>query len=1261
MLKKILSGCLSVCVLLSGVSVAAASEYTVVTDDTNNAPQENVNQEKREETSGYTDIDDSVSTTTGELFKLQYEPADSWSSESGYHDLFFNGTDHYSHGDKEVSVSMNFSGTGLEIYASQNTGHANFDVYIDDVLKGTGAAHLESGGPNHKQKLFEISNLDDQAHTLKIVKSKGQTAALQLDQIRVYHSPIAPTKLTLNKDLVLLTPGETAKLLVTLEPWIASDEIVWTSAKPDVVSVQDGTLTAANEVAKRESVTITARAASNKEATASAEIVVDPTIAAMNAYVGNEKLLETQENYEDLKSGSKNTFHGTAWKGSNLNSKIVITTNKNVSGVQVTASDFMSKEGVILPKENIKINWLKEITTNEGRNATGEKKQYPDVIHQGGKKDIAAKDVQFAWVNIAIPEDTKSGTYVGTLEVNADDLEHPFELTYTIEVINLKQPTLQDVDYEVQIWQHPFSVANYYLGLGKTPSGGISDDRDDDFYFTDAHFALMEDSMKEYRELGGRDVVANIVEEAWNHQSYYKDLSMVKWTKKADGSWKFDYTWYDKWIDFQIKMGVLDPANGVGQIKCYSIVPWENQIEYYDEAAQETVKKAFNPGTEEFKAIWTAFLTDFMKHSEEQGWFDITYISMDERGLNLLKPAVEVIHSVQNKDGKHFKISSAMNAESLHEREFLKKVDDISINLDNASNIALMNEVSEERRSLGLKTTFYSCTGNYPTNYTISDPGDNYWTAWYSLTLGTDGFMRWAWDNYVYDMLGDNTYRYWEPGDGWYIYPVERGQENSQDPNFYSTPRYELFKQGLQDVAKAKYLLLSDAVSAEQKAELSSVVNHLDKPEKRILHGAAVPKNEEARMLTHTESERALNATNKIAREIAKEETYVDKTALAEAIQQYHPDHYKESDYTEPSWNEFKTIHAYAVSVLNDAAATQDTVNQAVQALKGAVNRLTPISSGSGGGSGSGSGGGSSSKPTKPDQKNPQPETPPVVQPDTSIPVVKPGQKTEISIGQDQKVTITAETTDQKQYTIKMEKNGSEAVGLDVQIALQTTQSGMGTVAIIVNADGTETILTDSYYENGKVVMTLSQSCTIKVENRVASFDDVSAIDWYKDSVDFVTSHSLFSGKSKTAFAPNDQMTRGMLVTVLYRLEGQPTTQSNAPFTDVDPKQYYAAPIAWASQNRVVTGTSPSTFTPNSPITREQLAVILYRYADSPDVNGNNGTYSDASSISSWAKDAVMWATQTGIITGSNDGKLNPQGNATRAETAAMLMRYVKQ
>ena len=834
-----------------------------------------VSEPEEPEFPGYSDVDDATSTSSGELFKIQYEPAAEWNAESGYPNLFLNGTDHYStsgEGSEGQYYTMKFIGTGIEIYASKNTAHADFDVYIDDEFAGTGEANLESGNTQHQQLLFKAEGLENTTHTLRVEKTPGDTAtkAMQIDMIRVYHEEMAPTSITLDRSEVTMIPGGSTTLNASVEPWVATnDDIIWTSSNDAVVSVEDGVLTAA-EVETKETVIITAMAAADESVYVQATITVDPSLAVMNAYVGNEKLLDIAEDYDELAVGNDPTYEGTAWRGDQLNSKVVVATmGRDVTNVQVTASDFTNEQGAVLSADNFDIKWLKEIDANIGRgNSSAPVKEFPDMIYKGGAKDIAANDVQFAWIKINVPEDTQAGTYTGTITVSADELSEPFVLRYTIEVIDLVQPEAGATD--IQIWQHPFSVANYYLGLGSQPSGGISNDLAEDFYFTEEHFNLMRASMEEYVEMGGHDAVANIVEEAWNHQSYYSDPSMVKWTKKADGSWEFDYTWYDAWIEFMIECGVLDPENGIGQIKCYSIVPWNNQIAYYDEASGETVKESHSPGSDSWKAMWEPFLEDFIQHSKEKGWFEITYISMDERGLSELEPAVEMIESVTDEEGNHFKISSALNYAAPEYYDFTDRIDDISINLGNASNVQQMKDLSEHRRELGLNTTFYTCTGDYPSNFTISDPGDNYWDVWYTMTLGTDGYMRWAWDNFVYDMHGDITYRYWEPGDGWFFYPLEREEADmSETVGFYSTPRYELFKQGVRDVAKAKYLLESEEVSEEQKEELRSVVENLSRPSGTTSYGSRVPANEEQRMLVHSETERALEATNALAREVA--------------------------------------------------------------------------------------------------------------------------------------------------------------------------------------------------------------------------------------------------------------------------------------------------------------------------------------------------------------------------------------------------------
>ena len=176
-------------------------------------------------------------------------------------------------------------------------------------------------------------------------------------------------------------------------------------------------------------------------------------------------------------------------------------------------------------------------------------------------------------------------------------------------------------------------------------------------------------------------------------------------------------------------------------------------------------------------------------------------------------------------------------------------------------------------------------------------------------------------------------------------------------------------------------------------------------------------------------------------------------------------------------------------------------------------------------------------------------------------------------------------------------------------------------------------------------------------------FNDVSANDWFASAVDYVTGKGMMNGTADNTFSPKANTTRGMVVTVLYRLENQPST-SAASFTDVASGAYYANAVAWANANGIVSGYGSGKFGPNDKVTREQLAAILYRYAQYKkyDVSVGEDTnilsYDDAQSISSYAIPAIQWACGAGVVTGKSGSKLDPKGNATGAEVAAMLMRF---
>ncbi len=176
-------------------------------------------------------------------------------------------------------------------------------------------------------------------------------------------------------------------------------------------------------------------------------------------------------------------------------------------------------------------------------------------------------------------------------------------------------------------------------------------------------------------------------------------------------------------------------------------------------------------------------------------------------------------------------------------------------------------------------------------------------------------------------------------------------------------------------------------------------------------------------------------------------------------------------------------------------------------------------------------------------------------------------------------------------------------------------------------------------------------------------FTDVSTSDWFYDDVAFVYKNGLFSGTDSRSFSPNASMTRAMLVTVLYRLEGEPTVTGRSSFTDVRSGAYYEKSVIWAAANGIVTGTDSTSFSPDAKVTREQLAAILYRYAQyrklDTDASAKLNSFTDADSVSAYASEALGWAVSESLINGAS-GKLMPKGDATRAQVAAILHRFVK-
>ena len=213
-----------------------------------------------------------------------------------------------------------------------------------------------------------------------------------------------------------------------------------------------------------------------------------------------------------------------------------------------------------------------------------------------------------------------------------------------------------------------------------------------------------------------------------------------------------------------------------------------------------------------------------------------------------------------------------------------------------------------------------------------------------------------------------------------------------------------------------------------------------------------------------------------------------------------------------------------------------------------------------------------------------------------------------------------------------------------VEIPVENVTSG--TVAVIVHEDGTEELVKDSKPTEGGVQLELSGSTTVKIIDNSKTFDDTKD-HWSRDEVNFVAARELFNGVGGNQFGVSQPMTRGMVNTVLARLAGVDTTPSQG-------QAWYEVGTDWAKKNGISDGTNPT-----APVTREQLATLLYRYAGSPSVSGTLHA-ADAASVSDYAEDALLWANQNGIVNGVGSNTIAPKDNAQRAQVAAMLARYLQ-
>lgn len=479
----------------------------------------------------------------------------------------------------------------------------------------------------------------------------------------------------------------------------------------------------------------------------------------------------------------------SAWKGERVCAQFVIWSGEEIKELNFSAGELRNGEESI-GKEHLTTAFVRYVMTDElNKDGNGGCGQRPDptkfdstlvadpIDHITPSLLIPSHSTQGGWVSIHIPSQVKTGAYRGTILVK-DGEKVISTLGITVNVGQRTLPPPSEWAFHLDLWQNPYAVARYYQ---VTP-------------WSKEHFDYMRPHMKLYADAGGKSITASIMHKPWNGQTYDYFESMVTWIKKADGTWMFDYTVFDKWVEFMMEMGIRK------QINCYSMVPWKLSFRYFDQATNSLQSVSTQPGEVVYEDMWLAMLRSFAAHLKQKGWFGITYISMDERPMETMLKTLEIIR----KADKDFKVSLA----GAYHKELVYELDDYCV----ALRMKYPEDVKRQRKQAGKVTTFYtSCEEARPNTFSFSPPAETEWFAWYSAKEGLDGYLRWALNSWVEHPLQDSRFHTWAAGDTYLIYPGGR-----------SSLRFEHLIDGIQAYEKIR-LLKKEYVEKGDKRKLDKI------------------------------------------------------------------------------------------------------------------------------------------------------------------------------------------------------------------------------------------------------------------------------------------------------------------------------------------------------------------------------------------------------------------------------------------------------
>ena len=464
-----------------------------------------------------------------------------------------------------------------------------------------------------------------------------------------------------------------------------------------------------------------------------------------------------------------------AWRGERVAAQAVLATPKEPGEVTITVSDLKCGKSII-PASAVKKYFVRDVLSQISFSKK-DSMLYADRLDPVGTTKVEANTVQPIWLDIHVPADTKPGTYKGTVTVktlsnsplkgeNSSLLRGGWEgsLPIVLQVADRVLPEPSQWAFHLDLWQNPYAVARYF----------------DVPLWSQQHFDKMRPMMQLLAAAGQKVITCSVISRPWNGQTYDPFESMIAKMKQLDGSWRYDYTVFDRWVEFMMSSGITE------QIDCYTLVPWHYRFDYYDCATNSVKQLACKPGEQKYHDFIVPFLKDFSRHLRQKGWFERTHIAMDERPKDQMEAAWRTIQDAD----PEFKIEGAANYSV--ESEAADRVDDISVGFQ--YNL-IKGEALQRRTAKGQKITFYTCCDpERPNTFTFSPPAESAYLGVHAAACGYDGYLRWAYNSWPKQPNEDSRFGNWPAGDTYLVYPEG------------SSIRFERLVEGIQAYEKIRLL-----------------------------------------------------------------------------------------------------------------------------------------------------------------------------------------------------------------------------------------------------------------------------------------------------------------------------------------------------------------------------------------------------------------------------------------------------------------------